>query len=267
MTPASISAPRIAIIGLGDLGRPLADRLAQAGADVVGFDSSVRKLVGVTLVGSAAEAVAGANIVLSITSPIQANKIARELAPALAPEAIYADLTSGTPSFKRGLAGLFYTDAFADVTTVVSGDDDEPEIALAASGPAAHRVVEIFGGLGIQAEYVSDVPGDAAARALLRSLLAEGVSSALVDTLWAAESLGMQDWAYAEILRQFDASSAEMVKASLRSTAKNFKSLQMEMQDVLEMLSDSGYESTMLAPIQFNHGRIMHGKKIPHARG
>jgi hypothetical protein len=41
----------------------------------------------------------------------------------------------------------------------------------------------------------------------------------------------------------------------------------MDMQDVLEMLSESGYESTMLAPIQFNHGRIMHGKKIPHAQG
>ncbi len=266
MTPASSTALRIAVIGLGDLGRTLAERLSQVGADVVGFDSSVRKLSGVTLASSAAEAVAGANIVLSITSPMQANKIARELAPELAPEAIYADLTLGTPSFKRGLAAIFDADAFVDVTAVVTGDEDEPELALAASGSAARRVAEIFGGLGIQTEYVSDVPGDAAARALLRSLLAEGMTNALVDTLWAAESLGMQDWAYEEILRQFDASSAETVKTYLRSTAKNFKSLQMEMQDVLEMLSESGYESTMLAPIQFNHGRIMHGKKIPHAK-
>ena len=266
MTPASSTAPRIAVIGLGDIGRPVAEKLAHAGADVVGFDPSVRKLSGVTLVDSATEAVTGADIVLSITSPMQANKTARELAPELSSEAVYADLTAGTPSFKRGLAALFSADAFADVTAVVTGDEDEPEIALAASGEAARRVVEILGGLGIQTEYVSDVPGDAAARALLRSLLAEGMTNALVDTLWAAESLGMQDWAYEEILRQFDASSARTVRAYLRSTAKNFKSLQMEMQDVLEMLSESGYESTMLAPIQFNHGRIMHGKKIPHAK-
>jgi 3-hydroxyisobutyrate dehydrogenase-like beta-hydroxyacid dehydrogenase len=266
MTPASSTAPRIAVIGLGDVGRTLAAFLSQAGADVVGFDSSVRKLSGVTLANSAAEAVIGADIVLSTTSPMQANKTAREFAPELSSESIYADLTAGTPSFKRGLAALFASDAFADVTAVITGDEDEPEISLAASGAAARRVVEILGGVGIQAEYVSDVPGDAAARALLRSLLAEGMTNALVDTLWAAESLGMQDWAYDEILRQFDASSAETVKSYLRATAKNFKSLQMEMQDVLEMLSESGYESTMLAPIQFNHGRIMHGKKIPHAK-
>ncbi|MEN9751857.1 MAG: hypothetical protein RLZZ600_904, partial [Actinomycetota bacterium] len=234
---------------------------------VIGFDASVRRLPGVSLAESLAEAVSGADVVLSLTSPMQALKTAREVAALISDSgAIYADLNQATPSTKRSLATNFPEGMFVDGSLAVSGSEADPELALSASGPATQKLADALSGLPITVDVVSAVPGDAAARALLRSLLVEGISNAVIDTLWAAETLGMQDWAFDEVLREFDGSSAASIKASLASTSKNFKPLQMEMQNVLEMLSESGYESTMLAPIQFNHGRIMHGKKIPHTK-
>jgi hypothetical protein len=86
------------------------------------------------------------------------------------------------------------------------------------------------------------------------------VSAALTDTLWAAESLGIQDWAWEEIQKLI---TIENAQGLIDDTAQNFKRHQIELQDLSELMISSGYESTMVAPIQFNYGRIMHGKKIP----
>ena len=78
--------------------------------------------------------------------------------------------------------------------------------------------------------------------------------------------MGLEDWAYEEILREFDSSSSATAKRYLSGTAQHVKRRQIEMLDVVEMLNESGYESTMIAPIEFNYGRILHGKKIPFSK-
>jgi hypothetical protein len=119
----------------------------------------------------------------------------------------------------------------------------------------------------VAVEAISDAPGVAATRTLLRILLDNGMANVLVDSLWAAESLGQADWMHQEILRAYELATAQSAQAALSDVSVNFKRRQMDMQDVVELLSESGFESTVLAPIQFTHGRIMHSKKIPHAKG
>ena len=115
-------------------------------------------------------------------------------------------------------------------------------------------------------EYVSDVPGEAAARKLLRSILAKGMAAVLIDTLWAAESMGLQQWAYEEILREFDSSSPETAKRYLTGTAQHVKRRQIEMMDVTELLNEVGYQSTMVDGVALTYSRILHSKKIPYSR-
>lgn len=136
---------------------------------------------------------------------------------------------------------------------------------MMAAGTGAKKFIELVTPLNLNVEYVSEVPGEAAARKLLRSILAKGFAGVIVDCLWAAESMGLEEWAYNEILEEFDTINADTAKRYIEGTAVHFKRRQIEMLDVVEMLAESGYESTMLAPIQFNYGRIMHGKKIPFA--
>lgn len=238
-----MSTPTIAILGDTDAATTLASALSAAG---------------VSLVSSVAEA----TVVFSAVSPMLATKTARETADALADGAIYADASAGTPGAKRALAELFAAGSFADIALTAT----EGVITLAASGGGASRLVDLLGDI-VAIEVISDTPGVATTRTLLRSLLDNGMANVLVDTLWAAESLGQADWMHQEILREFDTSTGESAQKLLADTSVNFKRRQMDMQDVVELLGESGFESTMLAPIQFTHGRIMHSKKIPHAKG
>ena len=235
---------RIALIGTEGAASQLAAVLVAAGAELV-------------------DSISEANVVLSSTSPVLALKTARESSDALADGAIYADLNAGTPGLKRSLAEAFPTGAFADV---VIADSRAESFAIAVSGTGSAALAELLAPL-VAVEVISDVAGQAAARALLRSMLDNSMATVLVDTLWAAESLGQATWMHEEILRVFETSTGETAQSLLADTSVNFKRRQMDMQDVVELLSESGYESTMLAPIQFTHGRIMHSKKIPHAKG
>ena len=240
-------ATRIAVIGSSaDLDRLVA-ALVSHGAHVVG-------------------ALSEAQVVLTGTSPIQALNTARESVDALAAGAVYADLNPGTPSLKRSLADVFPAGNFADVTVGFAASETGDAAALTTSGPAAAALAELFAPYA-SVEVISDVPGQAAARNLLRSLLDNGIANVLVDTLWAAETLGQSDWMHQEILRAFETSTARTADDYLADVSVNFKRRQMDMQDVVELLSESGFESTMLAPIQFTHGRLMHNKRIPRAKG
>lgn len=261
---------RIAVIGHGEAGSLIAGGLLAAGADVVGFDPVTPETPTTPLAASAAEAVVGANLVLSINSSTVASRVAEEIAPLMAagttaPDAVFADLNTGTPAMKRRLADLFAEGQFADVAIMKPVPGLAEQVPMMVSGSGAHRFMALLEPFGLDLEYVSEVAGEAAARKLLRSILAKGFAGVIVDTLWAAESMGLEEWAYHEVLNEFDSMNRDTAQRYIDGTAVHFKRRQIEMMDVVEMLSESGYESTMLAPIQFNYGRIMHGKKIPFA--
>ena len=264
---AGSAAPiRIAVIGHGEAGSLIAGGLLAAGALVIGFDAVTPRSPTTPLAETLEQAVAHADLVLSLNSSTVAARIAEQVAPLLAPGALFADLNTGTPALKRKLAALFDDGSFADVAIMKPVPGLAEKVPMGVAGTGAARVIELLAPFGLNLEYVSDVPGEAAARKLLRSILAKGMAGVLIDCLWAAESMGLQDWAYAEILNEFETSNAETAKRYLTGTAQHVKRRQIEMMDVVEMLDESGYESTMIAPIEFNYGRILHGKKIPFSK-
>ncbi len=100
---------RIAVIGLEEAGGLIAGGLAAAGADVIGFDPAKPSDPPVAVAESAEAAVAGADVVISINSSTVSRRVTEQLAPALDPGAIFADLNTGTPALKKSPAELFPT--------------------------------------------------------------------------------------------------------------------------------------------------------------
>ncbi|MEY4532682.1 MAG: hypothetical protein RI926_451 [Actinomycetota bacterium] len=249
---------RITVIGASDAGLRLGVALQSAGAEVVGFDLAPAEFLPIPLTNRLEEA-AAADVVLNFGAPQIAEKTASEIASQLKAGAIFADVSSGTPEQKKRLSSLFIEGAYADVALSPSG-------WLEASGTGARALADALTPLGVTVSVISTRPGDAAARTLIRTLLSNGLAEVVADTLWAAESLGIEDWAWQDIQEQFTALNGDAAQALIDDTAHNFKRHQIAMQDVVEILSGSGYDSTMIAPIQFTHGRIMHGKKIPHSQ-
>lgn len=212
-----------------------------------------------------AVAVTQAQLVFAFTSQHHALPVAEETAPLLGNGCIYADLTTGTPASKKRLACLFPAESFVDAAVKNPGSPSD-KLKLSVAGGGAQRLCKLLSPLDLKVNVVSDVPGDAAALKLLHDMFTKNITSVLIDTLWAAESMGMQDRVFEDIKQDFDSLSGARAQELITDASVNFKRSQIEMADVVEMLSESGYESTMLAPVQFNYGRIMHGKKIPHSK-
>ncbi|WP_366872315.1 3-hydroxyisobutyrate dehydrogenase [uncultured Roseobacter sp.] len=61
-----MSKGKIGFIGLGNMGAPMAQNLARAGYDVIGFDTVVETVPDLTIAASAAAAVAGADVVITM---------------------------------------------------------------------------------------------------------------------------------------------------------------------------------------------------------
>ncbi|TQO20573.1 3-hydroxyisobutyrate dehydrogenase-like beta-hydroxyacid dehydrogenase [Rhodoglobus vestalii] len=254
---------KVAVIGHGEAGSLIAGGLQDAGLVVIGFDPATPANPTVPLTASVNEAVAGADIVLSLNSSTVAFRVAEQVAPMLKEGVIYADLNTGTPALKKKLAALFASGAFADVAIMRPVPGLGAKVPMGVSGTAARRFVDLLEPFALNLEFVSDVAGEAAARKLIRSVLAKGIAAVTIDYLWAAESLGLQEWAYEEVQREFDAMSAETAQRYLSGTVKHVKRRQIEMIDVNEMLNESGYLSTIVPAIELTYNRVIHSVKVP----
>jgi hypothetical protein len=112
---------------------------------------------------------------------------------------------------------------------------------------------------------VSDESKDAEARRLLSFMLNQGIAAVLTDYLWAAKSLGMQDWAFDEAKRELDTLNAESAKEIVSATQKQAKLLTVELSNLTELLVTAGYESTTVHGMLATFSQVMHSKRIPFA--
>jgi len=182
-----------AVLGLGEAGARIAADLAQAGAEVRGYDP-VRTIVpGVAHTVDAGAAVAESDVVLCLTSAAAARRAAEAVLPRLTPGAVYADLNTAAPALKRELAALVGA-RFADVALLGPVPTRGLATPAVASGPAAAAFAAAVAPLGMPVEVVSEIPGDAAALKLLRSVFMKGLAAAALESLDGAAAAGHADW-------------------------------------------------------------------------
>jgi len=256
---------KLTVLGLGEAGSLIAKGLSEQGIEVVGFDPAKLKQPVVELRESAELAVADADVVFSINSATVSIKLAQQVAAHLKPGALYCDLNTGTPSLKRRLAEIVPEGSFVDVAVMKPVPGLAEKVPLSIAGAGAAKFQELLAPYDLDITYVSEVPGEAAARKLVRSIVAKGMAALIIDTLWAAKELGLEDWAIEEIKNEFDNSSSATVQRYLNGTAQHAKRRSVEMSDVVEMLSDAKYESTMVRGIELTLSRVIHGTRIPFA--
>jgi 3-hydroxyisobutyrate dehydrogenase-like beta-hydroxyacid dehydrogenase len=187
--------PTVAVLGLGEAGSRLAADLVETGAEVRGYDPAGADVDGVARASVTEAAVAGADVVLSLTSAAGALGAASAALPALAQGSIYADLNTAAPEVKREIAALVEGAGgarFADVALTGVVPATGLRTRALASGAGAQAFADAFGPLGMQVEVVSEAPGDAATLKLLRSVFMKGVAAAAIETLEAAEAAGQR---------------------------------------------------------------------------
>jgi 3-hydroxyisobutyrate dehydrogenase-like beta-hydroxyacid dehydrogenase len=244
----------IAVLGFGEAGTLIAADLVAAGAVVRGYDPRVPPPEGVDGAASDAEAVAGADLVLSLNSAADAVPALAASLDALAPGAVWADLNTASPAVKRRLAdiGAGRGVPVADIAMMAPVPGNGLHVPMLASGEAQQAAVTLRG-YGADIEVLDGPAGLAATRKLLRSVFYKGMSASIVEALEAAAAAGLEDWLRPHIAAELAAADAATVERIVTGTPRHAVRRAHEMAAAAEMLTELG-----VSPIMADASRALH---------
>ena len=195
----------ICLIGFGEVGRIFARDLKALGVGrITAFDplfadpsSKPSRSVGegsVEACASAADAVAGADLVVSAVTAAQALAAASSTLEALKPGAFLLDVNSASPGVKRGAsdavdrAGGRYVEA-AVMSSVPPKGLKTP---MLLGGVHAQAFLDATAGLELNARIFSEEVGLASATKMCRSVMIKGVEALLAECLLSARHYGVE---------------------------------------------------------------------------
>jgi 3-hydroxyisobutyrate dehydrogenase-like beta-hydroxyacid dehydrogenase len=236
--------PRIAVLGLGEAGSEIARDLVAAGADVRGYDPKDIRVDGVEHRGSEAEAVADADLVLSVNSSHDARTALENALPGLRAGTLWADLNTASPGLKVTLAerarehGVPVVDVA--LMSVVPGKGLRTPMLV--SGEAADRYAELLAGLGadVDVDVQPGPAGTAISRKLLRSVFYKGLAAAVVEALRGAEAAGCADWLRGNIAEELASFDEETIDRLVEGTHTHARRRADEMAAATEQLQELG---------------------------
>lgn len=194
------ATPSIAIVGLGEVGTSFASALLERGVELkVASRASPRaaasaKKLGIEVDADVARAVRAADVVLLTITGDGLRGVVAAIAPVLRERAMLADLTAADPPHVVAAADLLGRNRarFVDVAIMGAVSLHGIRTPLLASGEMATDFATTMNALGfaVSAREGSAV-GDASRLKLLRSLFAKGLDALVVESMLAAEALGL----------------------------------------------------------------------------
>jgi 3-hydroxyisobutyrate dehydrogenase len=188
---------RIAFLGTGIMGAPMARNLAAAGHDVHAWNRTHAKAegLGATVAGSPAEAVAGTEVLITM------------LADGPAIDAILPDLDADTLWIQMSTVGVADTAGFAArhpryVDAPVLGSKPQAEAGeLLVLAAGTERPDEIFDAVAGRVLWLADEPGAGTKLKLTTNLWIMNLVENLSETLALAEALGLDPALFLEAIK------------------------------------------------------------------
>jgi 3-hydroxyisobutyrate dehydrogenase-like beta-hydroxyacid dehydrogenase len=243
---------RLALIGFGEAASTFA-RAAGWGADALAFDiaparAAVMRDCGVRIAGSAAD-LAGASLVLSLVTADEAEQVARDYAPALAPGALWCDMNSVAPQTKRAAAQAVEAAGgrYVDVAVLAPVDPARMAVPLFLAGPEAAAAEALLRDAGfVNTSLVGAEVGRASAIKMIRSVMVKGLEALTAEMMLGAEAAGVT----AEVLASLDASErprpwAEKAAYNLERMTTHGLRRAAEMEESAKTLAALGIEPIM----------------------
>lgn len=243
----------LGLIGLGEAGSAIAAGLAENGHAVAAYDArhaepSLRKVAEerkVDLVTSPAELAARAKVIVCLTSASVAAAVAREFAPVLGPEHLYADWNSASPQAKRDVAAIVESSGagFVDGAVMAAVPPNRHLVPVLLSGRGAEAFADAATRLGMRTEVIGDDPGQAAAVKMYRSLLVKGLEALLLECAVGAARHRVTERVFASMHGSLPLDDwSTLASYLLGRTALHGKRRAEELRQVAGTLRESGIE-------------------------
>ena len=198
---------KIAVIGLGNMGLPMARNLSKAGFAVVGFDTAVKSLADIALARTARQAVEQAQIVVTMLPDGQIlNAVYDEVLQDLQAGALLIDCSTVDVSQARDAAQKAHAVGFEAIDAPVSGGvggatDGTLTFMVGGSDTGVERARPLLDVMGAKTVHCGPVGAGQAAKLCNNMLL--GISMLGVCEAFAlADRLGLDRQAFFDVASQ-----------------------------------------------------------------
>jgi len=193
---------RIAIIGCGAVGgayaRALKGKAVLSLCDILtdGRPGALSEEIGLPLNTVPGDWLRDCDFAIAAVPGRESAVAAASALPFLSQGSIYIDVSTGAPASLRQSSKDFEAAGRAFVDTAIMGGIARTggKTPVLVAGDEAKRACEIFALMGANADILEEgAPGDAVALKLLRSVVVKGLECVAIESLTAAEHLGVRD--------------------------------------------------------------------------
>ena len=255
----SEAAAGIALIGFGEAGMAFAGalrgRVALKAFDIKTLDPAAAaakwedyRRLGVSGAASLGQALAGADLVLSLVTADQALVATRQAAQSLPDGALYCDFNSAAPATKGEAAALIEGAGghYADVAVMAPVHPRLLSVPLLVSGPTVAEACARLTAIGFAPRAAGEQVGRASMIKMLRSVMVKGMEALTAECFLACWRAGVVDevasslgetWPGVDWVAKADYNLERMMVHGDRRAA--------EMDEVARTLADLGMASDM----------------------
>ncbi|WGH78250.1 3-hydroxyisobutyrate dehydrogenase [Jannaschia ovalis] len=206
---------KVAFIGLGNMGAPMARNLARAGHAVTGYDTAAPAPEGVTPADSAAAAVDGAEVVVTMLPNGEILRaVAEEVIPAMAEGATLLDCSTVDVASARAVAAMAEARGLGALDAPVSGGIGGADAGTltfmvggtAAALAAAAPLLDVMGGRTVHCGPA----GNGQAAKICNNMILGATMVATCEAFALADKLGLDRQAMFDVVSTSSGSSWSM---------------------------------------------------------
>ena len=254
-----VNTPRLCFIGFGEAGQALASGLREAGVqtmsawDILFPEAGGDRLreagqeIGVRLGSSAADAIKGADIVVSAVTAASSLEAARSAKPHLSTDQFYLDINSVSPGRKQETARhLDGAARYVDVAVMAPVHPARHQTPILLAGPYAEAIGPILTALDMRASVAGPDIGAAAAIKMVRSVMIKGMEALTLECFLAAARAGVEEQIVASLSKSFPTLDwPKIVEYNLERMASHGTRRAAEMEEVADTLRELGIDPHM----------------------
>jgi 3-hydroxyisobutyrate dehydrogenase-like beta-hydroxyacid dehydrogenase len=251
--------PAICFIGFGEAGQAIASGLHEAGVetmsawDILFPQRDGEKLrqaaqkIGVRCASAAAEAVSGADTIISAVTATSSVEAAQSIKPRLTGQPYFLDINSVSPGRKQETAKLLGDAArYVDVAVLAPIYPARHQTPMLLAGAYAESAAPALAGLGMRVSVAGAEIGAAAAIKMVRSVMIKGIEALTPECFLAASRAGVIDEVAVSMKNNYPGLDwTKIVPYNLERMAAHGERRAAEMEEVADTLRELGVEPLM----------------------
>jgi 3-hydroxyisobutyrate dehydrogenase len=261
---------RIAIIGCGEVGgayaRALQGKVTLFLCDIIsdGRPGILSQELGLPLYTTPGDWMRDCDFAIAAVPGRESGVAAASALPFLSQGSVYVDVSTGALDSLRqsaedfGKAGRSFIDTAILGAIALTGGKTPVLIA----GEEAERVAKIFVLMGSLAKVLEDgAPGDAVALKLLRSVIIKNLECAAVESITAAEHLGVRDKLFEALGDVDNAPFTDLLESLVTTHIVHAKRRMHEMEESAAQLRSLGFDAAVTGALEARYKVTLAGQE------